>query len=232
MQLHWCIILILCITTYQTAVAQQTADKAANSKTKSILSLIASMPQKGLNDDFHDFRFKHLVFLFIQLGKVLSGQFAGYSPDTFSNSIMDETKRNTGKTPAIMACDWSCGWNTRSPPESIIDYSCNSGLKAHWNKGGLVTVNMHLPNPANSNGGGYKERGSLNFRDLLDGNTQTGQRWYRFLDRMALGLDDLQRAGVTVLFRPLHEMNGDWFYWCNQVENRLDSYILNTVKRF
>jgi mannan endo-1,4-beta-mannosidase len=29
-------------------------------------------------------------------------------------------------------------------------------------------------------------------------------------------LSDLQSAGVTVLWRPLHEMNGDWFWWGNQ----------------
>ena len=151
------------------------------------------------------------------VGKMLSGQFAGYSPDTFSTNLIDQISSQTGKVPAILGCDWACGWNSRSPPENIIDYSCNPALKAHWNKGGLVTVNMHLPNPSSSNGGGYKDRGSLNFADLINTNTAAGKRWYRFLDRMAQGLDALQRAGVTVLFRPLHEMNGDWFYWCNQV---------------
>lgn len=130
---------------------------------------------------------------------------------------MDATKAATGQTPAIMACDWACGWNKKTPPENIIDYSCNAALKAHWNKGGLVSVNMHLPNPVFPDGGGYKERAGLNFADLVNTNTQTGQQWRKFLDRMALGLGDLQSAGVTVLFRPLHEMNGDWFYWCNQV---------------
>jgi mannan endo-1,4-beta-mannosidase len=76
---------------------------------------------------------------------------------------------------------------------------------------------MHLPNPVSWNGGGYKDRMNLNFADLTRPNTETGQRWRLFLDRMAQGLDDLQRAGVSVLFRPFHEMNGDWFYWCNQV---------------
>ena len=58
---------------------------------------------------------------------------------------------------------------------------------------------MHLPNPSLANGGGYKERGSLNFADLTNQNTQTGQRWYRFLDRMAQGLDDLQKAGLDAI---------------------------------
>ncbi|CAF4504194.1 unnamed protein product, partial [Rotaria magnacalcarata] len=80
---------------------------------------------------------------------------------------------------------------------------------------GLVTINMHLPNPVSTNGGGYKDRMNLQFIDLTNANTDTGRRWQLFLDRIAEGLNDLRLAGVTVLYRPLHEMNGDWFYWCN-----------------
>ena len=76
---------------------------------------------------------------------------------------------------------------------------------------------MHLPNPVTTDGGAYKERLNLNFADLLNTNNPTGQRWRAMMDRIAEGLDDLQRAGATVIYRPLHEMNGDWFYWCDQV---------------
>jgi mannan endo-1,4-beta-mannosidase len=33
------------------------------------------------------------------------------------------------------------------------------------------------------------------------------------LDRIADGLQQLQTNGVVVLWRPFHEMNGDWFWW-------------------
>ncbi len=157
------------------------------------------------------------LFIRVFIGKLLSGQFAGYSPETFNTQQMEEIARQTGQVPAILGCDYACGWSTKTPPQNLIDYSCNPSLKNHWNNGGLVTVNMHLPNPVSWNGGGYKDRMNLNFADLTRPNTETGQRWRLFLDRMAQGLDDLQRAGVSVLFRPFHEMNGDWFYWCNQV---------------
>jgi mannan endo-1,4-beta-mannosidase len=88
-------------------------------------------------------------------------------------------------------------------------------------------VNMHLPNPVSANGGGYKDRMNLNFADLTKTNTDTGKRWRLFLDRIAQGLDDLQKAGVTVLYRPLHEMNGDWFYWCNQVQSIFLFLVIN-----
>jgi mannan endo-1,4-beta-mannosidase len=35
----------------------------------------------------------------------------------------------------------------------------------------------------------------------------------RELDQLAEGLQQLKDAGVVVLWRPFHEMNGDWFWW-------------------
>ncbi|CAF4055996.1 unnamed protein product [Rotaria sp. Silwood2] len=216
MQWTWYTNLLLWLIVANSCLAQQTADTAANQKTKQILKYITALPSQG---------------------KVLSGQFAGYSPDTFNINQIDEIARLTGQTPAILGCDYACGWNYKTPPQFIIDYSCNPSLKDHWNKGGLVTINMHLPNPVSLNGGGYKDRMNLNFVHLINSNTDTGKRWILFLDRMAQGLDDLQRAGVTVLFRPLHEMNGDWFYWCNQdsevfknVWRHMFNYLTNTKR--
>ena len=195
MHWYWSINLFLMLAV--ASFAQQTADTLASNKTKQVLAYLAGLPQQN---------------------KVLSGQFAGYSPDTFSTSIINQITQQIGQTPGILGCDWACGWNYKTPPETIIDYSCNSALKAHWNLGGLVTVNKHLPNPSSANGGGYNSVGSLVFADLLNINTATGLRWRAFLDRMVLGLSDLQQSGVTVLFRPFHEMNGDWFFWGNQVK--------------
>jgi mannan endo-1,4-beta-mannosidase len=44
----------------------------------------------------------------------------------------------------------------------------------------------------------------------------------RELDRLADGLQELKNAGVVVLWRPFHEMNGDWFWWCGKEP---DSFI-------
>ena len=33
------------------------------------------------------------------------------------------------------------------------------------------------------------------------------------LDTLAAGLTELKDAGVVVLWRPFHEMNGNWFWW-------------------
>ncbi|CAF1486757.1 unnamed protein product, partial [Didymodactylos carnosus] len=103
--------------------------------------------------------------------KVLSDLFGGYSPDTFTRKHFDQLAALTGHRPAIMGCDYACGWNNNNNPENIIDFSCNPSLKNHWSKGGFVTVNMHLPNPVFFNGGGFNNRGNLNFNDLTQPQT-------------------------------------------------------------
>ncbi|MES1168400.1 MAG: glycosyl hydrolase, partial [Oleiharenicola lentus] len=41
----------------------------------------------------------------------------------------------------------------------------------------------------------------------------THDRWMKSLDAVAAGLQELQSLGVIVIWRPLHEMNGGWFWW-------------------
>jgi mannan endo-1,4-beta-mannosidase len=131
----------------------------------------------------------------------------------------------TGHIPAIIGCDYIPGWAYATPPQKLVDYSCNEFLKDHSNKHGLVTIDTHFPNPAFPNGGGLRNKSNLVFTDLLKPETETGKRWRSYLDLVADGLNDLQQANVTVFYRPLHEMNDGWCWWCKQV-NKL-SFLSN-----
>ncbi len=88
-----------------------------------------------------------------------------------------------------------------------------------------MTIDTHFPNPAFPDGGGLRNKSNLVFTDLLKPETETGKRWRSYLDLVAEGLNDLQQANVTVLYRPLHEMNDGWCWWCGQV-NKL-SFLSN-----
>ena len=79
-------------------------------------------------------------------------------------------------------------------------------------QGGLVTISAHLYNPANPKGGGLRDQGA-DFKKILTPGNETHDRWMKELDIMAAGLKELQDAGVVVLWRPFHEMNGGWFWW-------------------
>lgn len=51
------------------------------------------------------------------------------------------------------------------------------------------------------------------FKDLLTPGTPLYDHWCAQVDAIAIYLKQLQDARVPVLWRPYHEMNGDWFWW-------------------
>ena len=51
------------------------------------------------------------------------------------------------------------------------------------------------------------------FKELLTKGTKLHKHWLEQVDVIAGYLKQLQDAHVPVLWRPYHEMNGDWFWW-------------------
>jgi len=162
---------------------------------------------------------------------LLSGAFGGYAnvsdSNGFSSSESDNINALASQRPGIYACDYARGWDvTAAGSESdLINYSCNSQLISHWQSGGLVQISNHLPNPIFEGNIAYyndsgKAVGGLNstvsnddLAKLLVDQSAERIRWLAILDKVAEGLQELEDAGVSVIYRPLHEMNGEWFWW-------------------
>lgn len=51
------------------------------------------------------------------------------------------------------------------------------------------------------------------WRELTTDGTPLNEAWKREVDVVAGYLKELQEARVPVLWRPYHEMNGEWFWW-------------------
>lgn len=51
------------------------------------------------------------------------------------------------------------------------------------------------------------------FKDVLTPGTQLNKKWMAQVDTVAYFLKQLRDAHVPVLWRPYHEMNGNWFWW-------------------
>lgn len=138
--------------------------------------------------------------------RLVSGQFSDFG----NGASLELAKRihdTTGKWPALLGVDYADfgkgGLTTQAPNRAAVEY---------WKRGGLVTVSAHLYNPANPKGGGLRDKG-VDLKTLLEPGSETHARWLRELDELAAGLAELKAAGVVVLWRPFHEMNGDWFWW-------------------
>ncbi len=55
------------------------------------------------------------------------------------------------------------------------------------------------------------------FKDVLTPGTELYNQWAKQVDSVAVYLKKLQAANVPILWRPYHEMNGDWFWWGGRI---------------
>lgn len=169
------------------ACAAEPANPSANAKARAVLDYFHSLSSRTNH---------HIV----------SGQFADFGRGA-SLKLMEQVHARTGHWPGMIGVDYADfgrdGLTFEAPNKACIEY---------WKQGGLVTVSAHLYNPANPKGGGLRDKG-VNLDDLLTPGTSTHSRWMEELDLLAGGLQQLRDAGVVVLWRPFHEMNGGWFWW-------------------
>lgn len=89
--------------------------------------------------------------------------------------------------------------------------------------GGLITASSHWANPSDPEMAvrGYldaanetKEQCEESFRQVVTPGTEYNEFWVNELDINAEFLKALKDNGVVMIWRPLHEMNGNWFWYC------------------
>lgn len=126
-------------------------------------------------------------------------------------------EEHTGKQPAIRGIDMLT-YN------SSTDYRDDAtGRAIEWYKDykGIVTLSWHWSVPSEEGGTEayfYVESASANYttfsvsRGLQEG-TWEHQVILNDIEVLAAELKKIQDAGVPVLFRPLHEAEGAWFWW-------------------
>ena len=136
--------------------------------------------------------------------RVLSGQFIGYQGQE-DYITFDRVYRVTKQYPAILSVDYADFGN------GLFEFHpTNAYLINHWRSGGLVEVAVHFNNPVDLK---WNLR-EINWSDLVHPGRELNTNLNIELDRIIIGLRELQSAGLVVLFRPFMEVNGDWFWWC------------------
>lgn len=128
---------------------------------------------------------------------------SGHCNDKYLQYIKDATG---GKAPALMGYDFngicpSQGGNTDA--QKAINWAKNQG--------GIVQFQWHWISP-DANGDFYTKNFNL-ASALADTNSTSYKNIIRDIDLVARELKKLQEAGVPVLWRPLHEAEGKWFWW-------------------
>lgn len=168
------------------------ANPNATAAAESVLQHLASLPEKQEN-------------------RIVSGQHCGRGEEaaTLYQDLVVDLQRKTGQWIAMVGTDYGPGRNDTETPDRT---AANKVLIDHWRKGGLVTVTWHSPNPCWVAGSAWKRK-ITSLVDLTKPEGEAHVAWMKELDGIAESLAELQEAGVVVLWRPFHEMNGGWFWW-------------------
>lgn len=126
---------------------------------------------------------------------VLSGQQGMREPD-YVHEV-------TGRWPAIKGHDLITERNNEREVQSAIDW---------WNRGGIPTVMWHWGAP--SIGEGYENsKKKIDIERCFQEGTPEYEAMWSDLKRIADWLTVLRDANVPVLWRPMHECDGDWFWY-------------------
>lgn len=132
-----------------------------------------------------------------------------------------------GKTPAIFASDF--GFAKAGDTDSYLARPdiVQEAIRQH-KRGELVDLCWHAAPPTANEpvtfrplpGSDPKMLASVQgrltdeqFQEVLTPGTALYKHWCAQVDEIAVFLKQLQDAHVPVLWRPYHEMNGDWFWW-------------------
>lgn len=146
--------------------------------------------------------------------KFLSGQFC----DTGQNGKEFQViKKTTGKTPAVLGLDFIEYTPSRVENGSTgraTDYAID-----FWNDGGIVTFCWHWNAPSKYLtgqwfSGFYTDSTNINLAKIMNGEDTEGyELLMKDVDAIAAQLLALEEGGVPILWRPLHEASGGWFWW-------------------
>ncbi len=146
--------------------------------------------------------------------KIVSGAMAKVNWNT---DEADRVYRWTGKYPALNCFDYVHHY------ASWMDYSDITVAKQWWNNNGLIAAGWHWNVPASEGSSDYgfyytgknSGQGETSFditKAVQDGTTEN-TIIKADLDKIAGYLLLLQAENIPVIWRPLHEASGGWFWW-------------------
>ncbi|MBN2105500.1 hypothetical protein JW835_15785 [bacterium] len=148
-------------------------------------------------------------------------------PDTRDRNSQFASKY-IGKTPAVWSTDM--GFAEEGDTDSYLARpDIVEEAKRQHRMGSIITICWHAVPPTWNEPVTFQPRPGVGspdslasvqgrlldrqFRDVLTPGAELYNRWVAQVDSVAFYLKKLQKANVPILWRPYHEMNGDWFWW-------------------
>jgi mannan endo-1,4-beta-mannosidase len=125
----------------------------------------------------------------------------------------DETnwlKQNTGKEPAIMGVDFmhvNRGYTWYNDNTPIND------AKTWWDRNGIPVFLWHWRDPSRQTEEFYADKTTFDVSKIFAVGSPEYNAMISDIDYVAGLLKQLQLQNVPVIWRPLHEAAGGWFWW-------------------
>lgn len=151
----------------------------------------------------------------------LTGQ---YADEGRKSSELERIKQATGKEFAVLGLDMS-GYSPCSVENGSDSNTVEFAYDWYQNAGGIVQLCWHWTSPMDycvNNADNpwyksfYKEASTLDLDKIMNGEDEKGyQLLMDDIDAISVELERLRDAGVPVIWRPLHEASGGWFWWGN-----------------
>ncbi len=166
----------------------------------------------------------------------ISGKYTLTGQHNYPNTKDRNSKfatRYIGKTPAVWSTDMGFAEDGDTDSYLARPDIVKEAIRQH-KKGSIITICWHAVPPTadepvtfqpNRNNPAPPEKlesvqGQLldeQYAALLTPGTSLHNQWKKQVDSVAVYLKKLNDAKVPILWRPYHEMNGDWFWWGGRV---------------
>ena len=191
-------ILNICIAlfSFSQKVKIQTIDKNATRETKALNANLKKLSEK-----------------YILFGHQHATQ---YGHGWIGDENRSDVKSVTGSHPAVIGVDFS---SLYGPSESEIEKEKTSLIKyisETYDRGGVITAAWHFNNPVSNTSFYWNDSTAIAaVKNIIPGGTHH-QKYKSILKNIA----DVAKATkgndgkiVPIIFRPFHELDGDWFWW-------------------
>ncbi|PWT71470.1 MAG: beta-mannosidase [Bacteroidetes bacterium] len=174
--------------------AQNPVDRQATAETVNLFQFLKKLPSKG--------------FLFGHQDDLAYGVGWKYVPER------SDIKDVTGDYPALYG--FELGRIEVDQPvnlDSVPFDKMRTFIRDAYERGGIITISWHLNNPLTGNTAWQPAPGTV--QSILPGGDKH-TLYTSWLDKIAsffLSLKGSHGEYIPVIFRPFHELNGDWFWW-------------------
>jgi len=150
----------------------------------------------------------------IQGDKMLAGHHVMYG--RLKERDLGFIVETTGKHPALIEFEGGIFARKYHEDYTSVQKQLVADAIAYWKQGGLIAVCWHWGNPLESRNTYPGTKVKFDIEAAFKEGTPEHRAMMKDLDVTAEMLKELRDSNVPVLWRPLHEICGGWFWWSMQ----------------